>query len=56
MKSVKMMGLETTLAASLQDERVKETKLMEKWSWVKVWMNVIGGSKLPTIVFLFLTK
>ncbi|KUJ09683.1 uncharacterized protein LY89DRAFT_761311 [Mollisia scopiformis] len=46
MKSVKMMGLEATLAASLQDERIKETKLMEKWSKVKIWMNTIENAPM----------
>jgi hypothetical protein len=44
MKSVKMMGLEGVMTDILKDQRVKETKLSEKFAWVMVWMNVIGMS------------
>jgi hypothetical protein len=41
-KAVKMMGLDTLVNKILQTERVRETKKMEQFTWVIVWMNVVG--------------
>jgi ATP-binding cassette, subfamily C (CFTR/MRP), member 1 len=40
-KSIKMMGLDDIVTKILQAERVRETKQMERFTWVIVWMNVI---------------
>ena len=40
-KAVKMMGLDKLVTKILQDERVRETKQLERFTWVIVWMNVI---------------
>ena len=42
MASLKMMGLNEVVGETVQNERVAETKKMEKWAWIKVWQNVIG--------------
>jgi hypothetical protein len=41
-KGLKMMGLEEKCGSLLQDERIKETKKMEKVKWIMVWINVVG--------------
>lgn len=41
-KSVKLMGLGERVSELLQEERVKETKCMEKKNWLMVWVNVVG--------------
>jgi ATP-binding cassette subfamily C (CFTR/MRP) protein 1 len=43
MKLVKTMGLTTRMGDMVQNERFEETKKMEAYTWVIVWMNVIGG-------------
>ena len=42
MKLVKMMGLTTRMSEMVQNERVIETKKMEAYTWMMVWLNVIG--------------
>jgi len=42
MKSVKMTGLTDILGDIVQKERVEETKKMESWAWIMVWLNVVG--------------
>ena len=42
-KAVKMMGLDTLVNEVLQTERVQETKKMEQFTWMMVWLNVVGG-------------
>jgi hypothetical protein len=41
MKSLKMMGLSEMMGDIVQEERVKETKRMEGFSWIKLWQNVV---------------
>ena len=36
------MGLEEKARDLLQDERNQETKKMEKFAWIMVWVNVVG--------------
>jgi hypothetical protein len=47
MKSVKMMGLSSVLGGLVQTERVKETKKLESWAWMIVWLNVFGECPRP---------
>ena len=35
-KTMKMMGLDGVMNGTSKDERIKETRLMEKYSWVIV--------------------
>jgi ATP-binding cassette subfamily C (CFTR/MRP) protein 1 len=39
---LKMTGLSEVMGDLVQDERVRETKQMEAWAWIKVWQNVVG--------------
>lgn len=41
MGSLKMMGLNDVVGEKVQTERVAETKVMERWAWLKVWQNTI---------------
>jgi hypothetical protein len=45
MKGIKTMALEDQVHNILQAERIKETKEMEKFNWIMVWVNVVGTYK-----------
>lgn len=42
MKSLKMMGLTGMANHVVQNERIKETKKLERLMWMAVWNNVVG--------------
>jgi ATP-binding cassette subfamily C (CFTR/MRP) protein 1 len=41
-KGIKMTGLSEKASEMLQQERVNETRKMEKLHWIIVWKNVVG--------------
>jgi hypothetical protein len=43
MGSMKAIGLNDVVGETVQKERMAETKVMERWSWIKAWQNVICG-------------
>ncbi|RAH71082.1 P-loop containing nucleoside triphosphate hydrolase protein [Aspergillus aculeatinus CBS 121060] len=43
MKSVKMLGLSETLAATLQAQRERELDLSKDFRWLIVWLNVVAS-------------
>jgi ATP-binding cassette subfamily C (CFTR/MRP) protein 1 len=42
MKSIKMMGLTETISATIQSQRIRETKHQAGYRWMSVWLNAIG--------------
>jgi hypothetical protein len=42
MKGIKMMGLNERVSDLLQEERISETNRMKSYTWMMVWMNVVG--------------
>jgi hypothetical protein len=42
MREIKIMGFEDKVQDLVQAERIRETKEMERFTWVMVWVNVVG--------------
>jgi hypothetical protein len=47
MKGIKMMGLIERVSDLLHEERIIETNRMRSYTWVMVWMNVVGELYAP---------
>jgi ATP-binding cassette subfamily C (CFTR/MRP) protein 1 len=41
-RGIKMTGLSEKVSDMLQQERIHETKKMERLHWIIVWKNVVG--------------
>jgi len=55
MDGLKMMGLNEVVGETVQNERILETNKRNRWVWMVVWQNAIGGYQ-PSLVRLLLTR
>ena len=42
MRSVKMMGLEHEMTATIQAQRMRELDMQVSYRWLIVWLNIMG--------------
>ncbi|GAB7352459.1 hypothetical protein MBLNU459_g2868t1 [Dothideomycetes sp. NU459] len=46
MKIIKMIGLSDIMSDAVQKERIRETRQMESWAWIIVWLNTIANNPI----------